>query len=452
MSWLSRHRIPLALYLAGLLGLGAASGARLLQQSPDPHFVLLADAWLQGTLSIDPTTRKGDDWASIETVVLDDGREVRGRRLHTRRAFRIAGGDEVPLSRVRRSLGKTYYVSFPPFPALLMLPQAAIHGHRANDVVPTVLVAALALPLAFLVLRRLHAVGASRRSPGEDVWLAVALGFGTVFFFSAVQGRVWYTAHVAGVVLCLAYVLCAIEARRPVLAGLLLGLATMTRTPLAFLFPLFVLEAWRVHGGRAAPRAVLRAWIGFAIPVVAIAAVAMVHNHARFGELTEFGHTYLDVRQQARMETAGMFSLDYLSRNLAVALALLPDLRAAPPYVSISGHGLAIWFTSPFLLLVLWPRRTPPLHRALWLTTALVALPTLLYQNSGWFQFGYRFSLDYAALLILLLAIGDRPLRRGFKALVILAIAINLFGALTFARDYRYYRADHAAYSTVIPH
>jgi hypothetical protein len=414
--------------------------------------VLLADAWLHGRLDIDPAKKKGDDWATIETVQLDDGREVRGRRLQTRRAFQIAGGDEVPIERVTRSLGKTHHVSFPPAPALLMLPGAAIWGHRANDVVPTVLMAALALPLAFLVLRRLHAAGASQRTQAEDAWLAVALGLGTVFFFAAVQGRVWFTAHVVGVVLSLGFALCAIEARRPILAGVLLGLATLTRTPMAFLFPLFLLEAWRVRGGRPALAAVLRDWVKFAVPVIAIAILAMAHNEARFDEAGAFGHTYLDVRQQAQMEVSGMFSLDYLSRNLAVALTLLPSFQAAPPWVSISGHGLALWVTSPFLLLLFWPRQTGPLHRTLWLTTAVVALPSLLYQNSGWFQFGYRFSLDYTVLLLMLLAIGGRPLGRAFKAMVVLAIAINLFGALTFGRDHRFYRVDQAAYRCVIPH
>lgn len=452
MSWLSRHRIPLILYVVGLLGFGAASGSRLLHQSSDPHFVLLADAWLDGRLSIDPTLKKGDDWAVVETVRLDDGSEVRGRRLHTRPNFRVIGGEEVPRTRIAQSLGKTYYVSFPPAPALLMLPLAAIWGPRANDVLPTVAIAALALPLMFLVLGRLREAGASTRTRGEDIWLSLALGFGTVFFFAAVQGRVWFTAHAFGVVLCLGYVLCAIEARRPLLAGVLLGLATLTRTPMAFLFPLFAFEAWRMSGGRAGLARMLRLGAGFAAPVVAIAVIAMIHNAVRFGDPGAFGHTFLDVRQQARMELEGLFSLDYLSRNLAVALALLPSFSTAPPYASISGHGLAIWFTSPFLLWALWPRQRGPVHTALLVSAATVAVPSLLYQNSGWFQFGYRFSLDYMVLLVLLVAVGGRPLGRGFRAAVVLAIAINLFGALTFGRDYRYYRADAATYQTVIPH
>ncbi|GAB4513235.1 MAG: hypothetical protein Tsb0020_31400 [Haliangiales bacterium] len=486
MSWLSRHRIPLLLFVVGLIGFGAASGARLMRQSSDPHFVLLADAWLSGRLDIDPAKKRGDDWATIETVELADGRTVDGRRLKSRPMFRVAGADEVPLSEVKRSLGKTYYVSFPPFPALLYVPQAAIWGHRANDVPLAVALAALALPLAFLVLRRLADAGASTRTPGQDAWLALALGFGTVLYFAGVQGRVWFTAHVVGVVLSLAYLLCAIEARRPLWAGLFLGLATMTRTPMAFLFPLFALEAWRMYS-RSGPRrgdtgeadrasddkpgpdaalnlaAVARAWALFAAPIIVIAILAMWHNTVRFGEWSAFGHTYLDVRQQARMETTGLFSYDYLSRNLAVVLALLPSFSSEAPYVSISGHGLALWVTSPFFVWLLWPRlersgsvgdgRTArALWRALWLSVACVALPTLLYQNSGWFQFGYRFSLDYSVCLIALLAIAGPPIGRRFKAVVVLAIAINLFGAITFGQDYRYYRTDARTYQQVIAH
>ncbi|MCG8417279.1 MAG: hypothetical protein MJE77_04960 [Proteobacteria bacterium] len=462
MTWLSRHRILIALGMVGFVVFSAVSGSRLFGQSPDPHFVLLADAWLHGRLDIDSKKKRGDDWAAVETAQLDDGSRVRGRKLHTRPVFAVAGGGEIAVRRIKRVEKKTYYVSFPPFPAVLMLPVAALGGHRGNDVLFTVMCAALILPLFFAVLRRTRAAGLSERSTGEDIWLVLTLAFGTVLFYSAVQGRVWYTAHVVGVALTLCYVLCAIEAKRPVLAGLCLGLATMTRVPLAFMFPLFVFEAWRVtaDSGPAGPggdrgsrvRAFAKPCVAFLIPIAAIAAIAMLHNHARFGDVLEFGHRYLEVRQKRQIEMTGLFSYQYLSRNLAVASALLPDFTTTAPYISISGHGMALWVTTPIVFLLLWPRCKTPLHRPLWLTVALVALPTLLYQNSGWFQFGYRFSLDYMPLLVLLLAIGGRPLGRVARALIIAGIIINLFGAITFARDYRYYRVDPGTYSAVIKH
>jgi hypothetical protein len=341
-----------------------------------------------------------------------------------------------------------------------MLPSALVGGRAGNDVIPTLLVAALILPLTLLVLGRLSAAGLSRRTRRDDLWLACTLAFGSVVWFSAVQGKVWYTAHIVGVVLALIYAWASIEARRPVIAGLALGAAALTRTAMAFLVILFVCEAWRIHGGLPAWRAdrkkllrdLRRPLVRFAVPVVGFALAGMAYNYVRFGTPTEFGHTYLEVRQQAQIEQFGLASYHYLARNLAVAFTLLPELSSRPPYLQISGHGLALWVTTPLLLLLLWPRDTPPLHRTLWLTVAAVALPSLLYQNSGWVQFGYRFSLDYLVLFIMLLAIGGRPLTPLAKALIAIGIVINLFGAITFDRSWQYYRVGGNAYDVVVPH
>jgi hypothetical protein len=54
--------------------------------------------------------------------------------------------------------------------------------------------------------------------------------------------------------------------------------------------------------------------------------------------------------------------------------------------------------------------------------------------------------------LVLLLAVGARPLTRTFRALVVLAVIINLFGAWTFDRSNKYYRMDGNAYNAVVPH
>ena len=472
-------RLYAILFAIGLVVYGLVAWDRIGRQSAAPHFVLQADAWLHGQLRIDAP--KGDDWAKVETVVLDDGSEVSGRRMRSRPTFRVLGGDEIDAKRIRATKGVTNYVSFPPFPALLMVPGAIISGKAANDVIPTLLVAALILPLALLVLRRLADAKLSTRTVTDDLWLVATLAFGSVLFFSAVQGKVWFTAHVIGVALALVYAWASIEARHPVIAGLALGAAALTRTPMAFMFPLFLFEAWRMasrrvsdeavaklgegepeasasgrmnlRAGKAAVRrAMLRPLVQFAIPVVGFAIAGMIYNHVRFGSFTEFGHSYLEVRQQAQIEQFGLASTKYLGRNLAVALALLPEPLHKAPWFQISGHGLALWFTTPLLLTLLRPRDKTVLSLPLYVTAIAVALPSLLYQNSGWFQFGYRFSLDYMAFLVMLLAIGGRPLRAVSKAMIVFGIVVNLFGAITFDRRWEYYRVGGSAYDVVVPH
>ena len=439
-------KTPAILFLLSLLVFGAVAGSRLRRASPDPHFAAQAAAWLHGRADIDPWPAGADDPAKVEEVRLDDGSVVRGRRLKSRPTFRVLGGTEIPTTRIAQSLGIKNYVSFPPFPSLLMLPQAAIWGARANDVVLTVVLAAL-VPAAFLLLlRRLRGAGLSDRSPADEIWLSALLGFGTVFFFVAVQGRVWFTAHVVGVLLAILYVHASFEAKRPVLAGILLGCAVATRTPMLFLGLLFAHEVWRTGGSP------FRRLVRFAAPLVVIGAALAAYNYVRFGEIAEFGHSYLEVRQQAQIERFGLLSSAYLGRNLAVALTLLPQFSSTSPFVSISGHGLAMWVTTPILFYLLWPARRGEWHRILWACVGTIAAFSLFYQNSGWLQFGYRFSLDYMVPLVLLLALGGRRLGGVARTLIVVGMMVNLFGAITFNRVGQIYRSDAAAYDCVVPH
>jgi hypothetical protein len=107
--------------------------------------------------------------------------------------------------------------------------------------------------------------------------------------------------------------------------------------------------------------------------------------------------------------------------------------------VQISWHGLGIFFTTPLFLYLLWPRRRSPIQPWLYLSILLPMILHLLYQNSGWVQFGYRFSLDYIVLLLALLAIGGYRMGILFKTLIIVSIAINTFGAITFNRYWQFY-------------
>ncbi len=436
------------LFVVGLVVYGFVAGSRLTHQSEAPHFVFQANAWLHGHADVEPPL-PNDDWAQVETVGLDDGSIVQGRRTaftHPQ-VFQLLGGGTIDIARVKRSLGFTAYVSFPPVPSVIMLPSALLDKRDGNDVIPTIVIAALILPLTLLMLRRLAAAGLSKRSLADDLWLVATLAFGSVLFFSSVQGKVWYTAHVVGVALALVYLWASIEAKHPIAAGLALGAAALTRTAMAFMFPLFVLELWRIS--KADRKQLVRTLVKFAVPVVGFAVLGMIYNEIRFHALTEFGHRYLalgnhqPVRQQEQIENWGLASVHYLPRNLAVAFGQIPEFF---PF-KISGHGLAIWVTTPLLFLLVWPRDRGPVHWALWITVVLVAAPSLLYMNSGWFQFGYRFSLDYMVFLIALVAIGGRPLGWLAKGLIVFGIALNLFGAITFQRGNsldRFYSYDYA--------
>lgn len=339
-----------------------------------------------------------------------------------------------------------YFVSFPPAPAVLMMPVVAIFGWATNDVLWTIFFASLNVMLIFVLLRRLSRGGRTGRSRNEDLWLTLLFGFGTAHLWCSVLGQVWFTALIMGVTFTLLYILCAIDARRPMLAGLFLGLAFATRTPLVFsavffyLFVLFPGGKFRTGDwGQAFKQAAL-----FSLPCLVIGGLLLLHNHVRFESLSEFGHTYLAGGGLQRVKEHGLFNTHFLSKNLTAAFTLIPKIEAVAPYVTVSKHGMSLLLTTPAFLYVFrpLPRESAPdvfWWRALWVTVIVVSLPGFFYQNTGYEQFGFRFSLDYTVYLILLIAVGRRPLSRVFKALVLWGVAVNAFGAVTFKRMHQHY-------------
>ena len=428
-------KLALAIYLIALAAYLGGSNTRLRHQSADTHFLYQAQMFLQHRLDLGHAAPNQNDWAEVEYLHLKDGRTVAGgfsRAQPTR--FRTLGGkiEEISSEQIQNRW-KKYYVSFPPFPALLFLPLVAIWGMAVNDILVSIFVAAIAPALLFLVLRRLAARGDSARNEVDDMWLTAMFSVGTVYFYSSVLGSVWYTAHVVAMVLTGLFVLASFEARRPILAGLCLGAIVLTRPQMGFLGIFFLYEMWRAR------KPIFSTLVQVGIPIAILGAGGAAFNYARFHSFGEFGHSYLNVRWTDRIQRFGLFNFSFLSRNLAAAFVLTPKLIAKKPYVQISWHGMSMLITTPALLYLLYPRVRGALHTALWAAVAPVALLSFLYQNDGWVQFGFRFSNDYLFFLIMLLAVGGRPMTRTWKVLIVVGIAVNLYGAITFGRMWQCY-------------
>ena len=410
----------------------------------------LADSYLHGTLQMREDPPHENDWASYVDLTLASGQELRGIWWdRSARKFLDLRGNLYVIDRhdmVGASQDKTFFVSFPPMPALLMLPGVVAFGFDFNDVWFTILFAALNAALMYVLLRRVVLGGRTRLMPGDAGWLTLMFAVGTAHLWCSVLGTVWFTALVVGVTFTLLYVLASIDARHPFLAGLFLGCAFATRTPLLFSVVFFA-AFFFFPGGRLRRDWGARFWrdglLFISAPLV-IGVALLVNNYLRFEEIAEFGHRYLATGQIDRIKEYGLFNIHFLSRNLAALLALVPKFQPDAPYVVISKHGLAVWFTTPALLYLARQRPAESAPDRLWrratITTIIVILiPHLLYQNTGWIQFGYRFAMDYVAYLALLLALGQRRLSVWFKLAVLAGVAINSFGAATFGRAGQYY-------------
>jgi len=429
--------VAAGIYVLCVAVFAAVAGPRLTSHTPFNHFAHLADAWLHGRQDLRygaPGYAMGNDFAEYN--------------------------------------GKTY-ISFPPFPAVLMMPLVALAGspEAFRDGQFIVWLAGVAPAVFFLALEKIRRLGRSERSELENGGLALLFAFGSVYFFTAVQGTVWFAGHVVGAGLVATYILVAIGGESALACGVLMACMWMTRPTTLLTAPLFVLEAARasmrsdVPAGLPLGRAVAEALARldkaslakklavFAAPILLSFAIASWMNHARFGDRSPFafGHEHLAWVRGSRLAAWGLFSYHYLGKNLAVMLTSLPYLppkgaHAAAPF-QINAHGLALWFTTPIFLWLFWPKRRDFLHHALLLSAAGPLALNLLYQNTGWEQFGYRFSNDYALFLFALFAVGGRKMGTTFKVAAAWCLAWNLFGAVSFKREGfdAYYFMDRGA-------
>ena len=113
---------------------------------------------------------------------------------------------------------------------------------RFSDITFSLFFAALAVLLLFWLLQALSASGQSLRTCYENLQLTTLFAFGSVFFFVAAQGTVWFTALVVGVCCSLAFLI-ASHYDKPLLAGVFVAAGFLTR-PLLVLLSLFFL--WQV--------------------------------------------------------------------------------------------------------------------------------------------------------------------------------------------------------------
>jgi len=203
----ARYRVELILFLFSFFAYALSSWGMFAHQSKAPHFVWQAEAFLHGQLALTGQPPNLNDW------VFEGGR---------------------------------WYVSFPPFPAVLMMPLVALFGLGFNDTVFTLTFAALNVALLYRLLRSFAETGEEGAAPkpaSDHAWLSLLFGFGSLAWSCGIRGEVWFTAETIGVTLTLCYLLASLRARHPLLAGLFLGCATITRTPLAFSIVFFLLEA-----------------------------------------------------------------------------------------------------------------------------------------------------------------------------------------------------------------
>jgi hypothetical protein len=376
---------------------------------------------------------------------------------------------------------------FPPLPALILLPFVAVWGLSTDIRAVSVVLGAINVGIAWWALGQL---AVSRR---VRLATTVFFGFGTVAWYAAQLGTTWFFAHVCALTFVLLAIGLALGAdpgaddeiedspdparlvrgglaalarplalvdRRQFLAGLLFGIACTARLTVVFGAPFFML----VGGGGTWIRRSFSAGLGAMIPV----GLLLAYNVATTGHVFHPGYEYQYQKEASGYQVLGynpdwaIEDARYLPQNLGIMFlstpAVLPEfepgafgedgdaLCTAPgaarglfdrdcPIAVPRAIGMSILLTSPAFLLIGWAlfRHRSRLVAGAFLAVIAIALVNLMHFSQGWVQFGYRFSNDFVAFALPLVAVGMQ--RRGGVGvlgfgLIAAAVAINLWGVI----------------------
>ena len=331
--------------------------------------------------------------------------------------------------------GGGWYVVYPPVPALMLLPFVAIYGLEFPQNVASCLYAGVSVGLAWLLFGR-FALTISRR-----LMLTAVFGFGTVFWYVAEVGSAWYLGHVCAVMFSLAAALLALDRRWPVLAGLFLGLAAISRLPVALASPgvllLLLGVGWpiRVPPDRGlALRRTVAFGAGMAVPVGAY----FLYNLARWGTLLDQGYTLIPgVLEDPIYAKHGIFAIEYIPRHIYAIFLQSWRFVDDAPFLQPDWRGLGLFLTTPPLLWLVRARLQDPRVLGSAVAIALVTIPVVTHGNVGLAQFGYRFSLDAQVFLFVILATVFERGMSGLAWLVALAsIVICAYGVWAISIEF----------------
>lgn len=327
-----------------------------------------------------------------------------------------------------------YYVSFPPFPSLVLLPFAAVFGADTPD---HLIQWSVALLGALYAVRLCLALGRKRHAALYALFLLLGNGF----LFVALRGYVWFMAQG----MCFTLSLMALFYAQRGRGGLSLACwacAVGCRPMVMLYLPVLLDTLVRNLRERGEQGSLLRLagrrrmW---AIAPLLLAAFYMALNRARFGSAFEFGHSYLPEFTRA---SEGQFSLSYAAHNVPL-LFRLPGPggeNGALQYAKFDCMNLFLIDPLTVAASLVWMqavirRRGPRMLR--FVLPALLSANLLIvvcHRTLGGWQFGNRYLLDMLPYLfdgmLRLAPEDDDRLAALCSPLLAMGFAVNLIGTV----------------------
>lgn len=331
------------------------------------------------------------------------------------------------------------YIPIPPLPAILIMPFIAIWGMETfNTTIFSLLISSTTSALLFLSLDELSRLKWIRISRSAIIWLVALFSFGTVQLWLSISSVVWFFSQICTVLFVAAAFFFALKRFPAWLTGSALALAVLGRPNVFALWPALVFITLQLQidlDGKFSWKQFLT-WAGWsALPVFLAAGLLLYYNYLRFGNFLDFGYVNINgsIYVMENVKKYGMFNLHFVPINLQTVFMTFPTLKAKCEYYFPRGNGLGLIFTTPAFLYALKRFKFSWWLAGCWTSILLSLALLLMYHNNGAVQIAYRYVMDFAIPLVMVIAFttGER-ISTPLKVLIILSVIINYYAIISW--------------------
>lgn len=311
-------------------------------------------------------------------------------------------------------------IPFPPVPAIILIPFIKIFKNITQQQV-SIIFGSINTLLVYFLLKKYT-------NTKNSVLLSIFFSLGTVAFWAAVIGTTWYFAHTIALTF-LILSLISHKNEKHFLAGLFFAFAVLCRYPILVGGIYFLLELYKK------PKKLI-SFLGGAFVFIP---VQLIYNYLRFGSIFDMGYyevykqyissSYPYTIRQLFNPAASYFG--YMDiRNIPLHLftfLIFPPIITQNLSINPSPYGMGILFTSPLLLISLWPNLKIKMERDIFFGGLFIVFVDFLHYTQGWVQFGYRFLLDFLPFFLIILALRFKP-KKKYLLLLIISVIVNFWG------------------------
>ena len=309
--------------------------------------------------------------------------------------------------------GQTF-VSFPPFPSVVMFPFVLIFGNSTPDTFIGILFLTIGIFYAYKLARNFI------DSKSTALFLALFVSIASnIIFIMHDAGWVWFFAQVLSFTFTMMALYYATTDKNYhfYFAYLFLAFAIGSR-PFQIVYGVIILYflLQRVKN--------IKQILLYLIPALLVGISYSIYNYIRFDNFLEFGHNYLP---EMLNSSHGQFSFEYLIKNLKT-LILLPEVGAKGIVNYPRFNGFSIFILNPIIIVMLMGfisyivssilnlkkeqnNKTFLLISTIFISIFLHIIFICMHITMGGWHFGNRYLIDILPAVFLLMILFDNYLK-----------------------------------------